>query len=168
MSPQTQHVAGHLRNPWVFLATGFGTGLTPRAPGTVGSLLALPGFVVLAYFSWMTYAIVLVVTFAVGIVICERAANVLGLKDPGCVVWDEFVGLGITAFGLAPITGATNVLWWVVAFVLFRVFDIAKPWPVSYFDTWSGGLGIMMDDVAAGFYALCSLQIMILVYGKIH
>ncbi len=156
---------GTLSNPWVLMATGFGAGLTPKAPGTFGTLLALPFFVVAAYAGWVTFAIVLIVMLGTGIVICDQAAKVMGVKDPGSIVWDEFVGMGITVFGLAPIVSLGDALWWLIAFVLFRIFDIAKPWPVRYFDEWSGGLGIMLDDVAAGLYALCCLQLMILVHG---
>ena len=158
---------GSLSNPWVLLATGCGVGLTPKAPGTVGTLLALPFFVVVAYAGWVTFAIVLIVMLGAGIVICDQAARVMGVKDPGSIVWDEFVGMGITVFGLAPVVGLSDALWWLIAFVLFRIFDIAKPWPVRYFDRWPGGLGIMLDDVAAGLYALCCLQLMILVFGLI-
>ncbi|MEM7362405.1 MAG: phosphatidylglycerophosphatase A [Pseudomonadota bacterium] len=160
-----QNPVSHLRNPWVFLATGFGTGFTPKAPGTVGTLLALPLFVVLAYWHWAVSAAVLIVMFGVGVVICDRAAGILGLKDPGSIVWDEFVGMGITVLTLTPILSVADAVWWLVAFVLFRVFDIAKPWPVRYFDRWSGGMGIMMDDVAAGIYAWCCLQALILLEG---
>ena len=158
----SQNSMSHLLNPWVILATGFGAGFTPKAPGTVGTLLSMPLFIVLAYWHWAVSAAVLIVMFGAGVVICDRAAGVLGLKDPGSIVWDEFVGMGITVLGLTPILSFADAVWWLVAFILFRLFDIAKPCPARYFDRWSGGMGIMMDDVAAGFYALCCLQALIL------
>ena len=158
----SQNPMSNLLNPWVFLATGFGAGFTPKAPGTVGTLLSMPLFIVLAYWHWAVSAAVLIVMFGAGVVICDRAAAILRLKDPGSIVWDEFVGMGITVLALTPILSFADAVWWLVAFILFRLFDIAKPWPARYFDRWSGGMGIMMDDVAAGLYALCCLQALIL------
>jgi len=142
-------------NPWYFLALGFGSGLAPRAPGTFGTLAAIPVFLVLSYLNPIVYCLVVFVAFVFGVWLCEHVANDMHVKDPGCIVWDEFVGLWITLFWL-PV----GWYWILIGFGLFRFFDIVKPWPVSWADkSLGGGLGIMVDDVIAGFYALACVQL---------
>ena len=149
----SQYPMSHLLNPWVFLATGFGAGFTPKAPGTVGTLLSMPLFIVLAYWHWAVSAAVLIVMFGAGVVICDRAAAILRLKDPGSIVWDEFVGMWIAMLWIP------GLYWLPVAFVVFRLFDILKPWPVGWADReLEGGLGIMVDDVLAGLLTLSFIQ----------
>ncbi len=142
-----------MRNPVHLLAFGFGSGLAPRAPGTLGTVAAMPFcYILLLLPQW--YPVVLVVSFGLGIWLCGRTATDMGVHDHGGIVWDEFVGMWLT---IAPlIYGLVPTQWWslVAAFVLFRLFDILKPWPIAWLDRRvDGGLGIMIDDVLAGIYA---------------
>lgn len=142
--------SGFLKDPGHFLAFGLGSGCARVAPGTWGTLAALPLYAVLSGLSWTAYFVAVVLAFFVGVWLCDRAARALGVHDHGGIVWDEFVGLWI-ALAMRPDT------WWGVALVfgLFRFFDIVKPWPIRWLDhRVPGGLGIMIDDVVAGFYAL--------------
>lgn len=143
-----------LRSPVHFFAFGFGSGLSPLAPGTVGTLAAIPLYLLLSGLSLPLYLLLLLIAVAVGVWLCGESAERLGVHDHGGIVWDEFVGFWITM--LAAPAG-----WWWIAlgFVLFRVFDIWKPWPIKRIDQQvKGGLGIMLDDVLAGLYALLLLQ----------
>lgn len=150
--------AALLRNPVHLLAFGFGSGLAPKAPGTFGTLAALPFYLLLAQLSLAGYALALVLAFGLGIWICDKTAQDLGVHDHGGIVWDEFVGLWITLF-VAPAGW-----WWIVTgFLLFRLFDILKPFPISWFDkNVKGGLGIMLDDALAGSFAWLCLQLIAL------
>ena len=145
----------YLRHPTHFLSLGFGSGLSPKAPGTFGSLAALPLWYLLQYLPPSSYILVVVAAFVLGIYLCGETARALGVHDHGGIVWDEFVGLWIALF-LLP-----QGWYWVVAgFALFRLFDIWKPWPIRVLDAKvHGGLGIMVDDVLAGFYAFVVLQL---------
>ena len=146
-----------ITNPVHFLAFGFGAGLSPKAPGTMGTLVAVPLFLLLAYLPVYVYLALITAAFLVGIYLCGRTASDLGVHDHGGIVWDEFVGYWITMI-LVPVTW-----YWVLAgFVLFRVFDILKPFPIGWLDKKvGGGLGIMIDDVLAGVYALICLQVLV-------
>ncbi|MBT5483086.1 MAG: phosphatidylglycerophosphatase A [Gammaproteobacteria bacterium] len=146
-----------MTNPVHFLAFGFGAGLAPKAPGTMGTLVAVPLFLLLAYLPVYVYLALITAAFLVGIYLCGRTASDLGVHDHGGIVWDEFVGYWITMI-LVPVTW-----YWVLAgFVLFRVFDILKPFPIGWLDKKvGGGLGIMIDDVLAGVYALICLQVLV-------
>lgn len=143
-----------LTNPNHFFAFGFGSGLAPKAPGTFGTLAAVPIYWLLQDLAWPIYGTWLIVTFALGVYWCDRSSKQLGVHDHGGIVWDEFVGYWITMF-LAP----TGWVWMILGFVLFRFFDIIKPWPIGWLDRKvGGGLGIMIDDVLAGIYAFVLLQ----------
>jgi len=137
-----------------WLAFGFGSGLAPKAPGTAGSALALLLFYPLSVAGWPAYAAIVVISMSVGIWLCGRTARDLGVHDHPGIVWDEFVGLWLTLF-LAP-----SGIWWPLAgFLLFRLLDILKPWPIKWADgRVGGGLGIMLDDVIAGIMAALCLQ----------
>lgn len=138
-----------LLNPIHFLALGFGSGLAPKAPGTFGTLAAVPLFLLLAPLSSTYYLILILIMSVAGIYICGKAAEDAGVPDHGAIVWDEFVGFLITMF-LIPVTWQTVL----VGFILFRLFDILKPWPISYLDkNCHGGFGIMIDDIVAGIAA---------------
>lgn len=133
------------------LATWFGTGLSPKAPGTVGSLgsLVLWAPLVMLETAWWLRLLVAAVVFGVGVVASDRVCAVRG-EDPQIVVIDEVVGMGIALALVGPSWPAI-----VVGFAAFRLFDIAKPWPVSWADQKiGGGLGVMLDDALAGVYAL--------------
>lgn len=144
-----------LSNPNHLFAFGFGSGLAPKAPGTFGTLAAIPFFLLLQNLSWPIYLSWLLVTFALGVMWCDRSSKALGVHDHGGIVWDEFVGFWITMF-MAP----SGWVWILIGFVLFRFFDVLKPWPINLLDKKvHGGFGIMIDDVLAGIYALIVLQL---------
>lgn len=142
-------------NKWHILATGFGSGLAPFAPGTFGTLAAIPVYLMFVYLPmWVFFAFTLL-TCLVGPKICGRAADDIGVHDHKAIVWDEFAGFFITMC-FVPFSWV-NVL---LGFVLFRFFDIIKPWPISYLDKHvHGGLGIMIDDIVAGLFAGCCLLV---------
>lgn len=143
-----------LTNPNHFFAFGFGSGLMRRAPGTFGTLAAIPIFWLIQDLSWPVYLSWLVVTFALGIYWCDRSSKALGVHDHGGIVWDEMVSYWLTMF-LAPAGWG----WMLIGFVLFRFFDIIKPWPINIIDRKvGGGFGIMIDDVFAAGYAWLALQ----------
>ena len=146
----------------VALATGLYSGKIPFAPGTWGSAFALIPWYFCRGLSLANYLIVLAVIFVVGFLTSGSAEKIIDRPDPGCIVIDEILGMFIT-LTLAPNHPAA----WLLGFVLFRIFDVLKPFPVSWFDTHlHGGIGIMMDDVMAGIYALICLQLIWLVIGK--
>ena len=143
------------RNPIHWLAFGFGSGAAPKAPGTFGTLAALLPYYFLQDLPLLPYLAIILISFVAGIYICGQCSKDLGVHDHGGIVWDEFVGLWITLIAVP-----TGWPWVVLGFVLFRIFDIAKPWPIRWADKQvSGGLGIMLDDVLAGLYALALLQL---------
>ena len=144
-----------LKDPVHLLAFGFGTGLSPIAPGTVGSLVGiLFAWLTLDFALWAKLAVALAITVP-GIWICGESARRIGVHDHGGIVWDEIAGMYITLL-LAPPT----ITAWIVAFLLFRAFDIVKPWPIRDLDhRLKGGLGIMLDDLAAALYALILLAL---------
>lgn len=137
----------------VFLATGFGVGRFPKAPGTAGSLLGLLLWWPVGLLAWPQYGLCLLVALVVGIVASGRAALELGLVDPPMVVWDEVVGMGV-----ALIAVPHEIIPFLTAFGLFRLFDITKPAPIARLERLPGGYGIMLDDVLAGVYARVCLQ----------
>tara|TARA_R110002111_G_scaffold8723_1_gene31407 strand:+ start:278 stop:763 length:486 start_codon:yes stop_codon:yes gene_type:complete len=144
-----------IKRPVCFLGLGFGSGLAPFAPGTFGTLAAIPIYLLMQNLSLMVYLTLTLVAFVVGIWICQQSANWLGKEDPSAVVWDEIVGYLVTM-----IAAPSGWLWIVIGFVLFRIFDILKPWPICVADREiHGGLGIMVDDVMAGIFAAVILQI---------
>ena len=149
-----------LTNPIHFLAFGFGSGLAPKAPGTVGTLVAVPIYLLLAHANIWIYAGVGVVSFFAGIWLCGKSAEALGVHDHGGIVWDEFVGYWITMF-MAPV----GWMWMILGFLLFRLLDILKPWPIKYIDKQvKGGLGIMLDDVLAGIMAALCIQALVVLF----
>ena len=140
-----------------FLALGLGSGLAPKAPGTFGTLAAVPLVAALSYLgNSYLLAFVLAGTW-LGIYVCGQTAKDIGEHDHGAIVWDEFIGFAITMLWL-PLHWQTLML----GFVLFRLFDIVKPWPISWFDKKvHGGLGIMLDDIVAGLLAMISLHLLL-------
>lgn len=142
------------RNPIHFLAFGLGSGASPRAPGTVGTLAAVPLWYLLAQTPLAIYLLLVLAAFLVGIWLCDRTSRDLGVHDHGGIVWDEFVGYWITMVAV-PV----DWIWALAGFILFRLFDILKPWPIGPVDRRvAGGLGIMLDDVLAGVMAAAVLQ----------
>lgn len=154
-----------IANPIHFLAFGFGSGLSPVAPGTAGTVVALPLFALMSLCSLPIYLAILTVVCVVGVYLCGKTAQDLGVHDHGGIVWDEFAGLFITLLPigvLANLPAINTCQFWLIAlygFALFRLFDAVKPWPISWFDkNIHGGLGIMLDDVIAGIASLVVLQ----------
>jgi phosphatidylglycerophosphatase A len=147
-----------LGDPAGWVASGFGSGLSPYAPGTVGSAVALIPWLALSELPLPFHVAALALAFALGVWASNRVVARLGIDDPGAIVWDEFVGQWIAWI---PLLFATRDARWIaLGFVLFRVFDIAKPWPVSWADRRiDGGLGVMLDDVFAGVYAAALLAL---------
>ena len=139
-----------------FLALGFGSGLSPKAPGTAGTLAAIPIYILLSYLSAGPYIIVVFIMSMAGIYLCDTTSKDFAVEDDPRIVWDEIVGYLLTMF-LAPV----GWQWMALGFVLFRFFDILKPWPISVCDrSIKGGLGIMLDDVLAGMGAWGILQLL--------
>ncbi len=142
-------IADILKNPILFLAFGFGSGLIKKMPGTMGTVAAIPVYLLFVQADFWLFSLLIMLVTVSGIWICESAARKLGEHDFGGIVWDEIAGFLIT-------------LWWVpfswyavfLGFVFFRIFDILKPWPIRWIDQKvDGGLGIMLDDVIAGIFA---------------
>ena len=144
-------------NPIYLTACGFGTGLVPKAPGTAGTLVAIP---IVTAVSWLAIPIqwaIVAGMFFVGCFVCQSVADALDDHDPSVIVWDEIVGFCV-AMILVPISPMTII----VGFVLFRLFDIYKPWPISWSEKkFSGGFGIMIDDVLSGVATNLCLQVLI-------
>lgn len=144
-----------LRDPGHLLSLGFGAGLAPYAPGTFGTLVGVALYWALVPLPLPAYLGMVLFAIALGIRLCGRTAQVLGVKDHPGIVWDEVVGFWVTMAGV-PV-GWVSCL---AGFVLFRFFDIVKPWPIRVLDRRiGGGLGIMLDDLAAGVFALSLLNL---------
>ena len=144
-----------LSNPIHFLALGFGSGKAAKAPGTFGTLAAVPLVLLMQQLSLMPYLLITVLSMLAGFYICDKAAKDMGVHDHGAIVWDEVVGLMITMIA-APV----GFVWLLLGFVLFRFFDIIKPWPIRWLDAKvHGGFGIMICDVLAGIFALIGVQL---------
>jgi phosphatidylglycerophosphatase A len=135
-----------IRNPIHLLAFGFGSGLLPKAPGTAGTVMGLLFWCLLAELPLTSYLATVTVAALAGVYICGKTASDLGVHDHGGIVWDEMVGLWL-ALAIIPVSWA----WVLAGFLIFRLFDIWKPWPISWLDkNITGGLGIMLDDLVAG------------------
>jgi phosphatidylglycerophosphatase A len=143
-----------LRHPAGWIATGAGAGFSPVAPGTVGTLVAVLPWLALRDLPLPLYALALIAGFALGVWASNWVIDAIRVQDPSVVVWDEFIGLWI-----ALLAAPAGWSWLLVGFLLFRAFDILKPWPVSWADRRvKRGIGVMLDDALAGLYALLVLQ----------
>jgi len=155
MNPKTPTFKQLLSNPIHFLAFGFGSGLSKKAPGTMGTLAAVPLFMLLAHFGENIYLVVMVLVILTGSWICGKTAEDLGVHDHGGIVWDEFAGYLLTMYWVDA-----TFLNIVLGFFYFRIFDIFKPWPISYLDAeLKGGVGIMVDDLVAAIMAAACLYL---------
>lgn len=145
-----------ISHPAHFFSLGFGSGLMPKGPGTAGTLVAFPLYWLLApLMNGYLFLLFLIFAFIIGISICDKTGRALGVPDHGGIVWDEIV-----AFMLVLFFTPEGIYWQVLAFVLFRFFDIVKPQPIKYFDqNMHGGLGVMFDDLLAAGYALFCLAL---------
>ena len=147
-------------NPACFMALGAGAGLAPRAPGTFGTLVGIPLLFLMPQHVGLNL-LVIAVLFAVGVWCCDVCAKELGVHDHPGIVWDEVVG-----YLLVMVAVPRTLLFVVLGFILFRFFDILKPWPIKVVDqNVHGGFGIMVDDVVAAVFAAIVLQIIVLVIG---
>ncbi len=145
-------------HPAGWIALGFGSGLAPMAQGTVGSAVAIAPWLALRLLPIPAYLVVLLLAFAIGTWACDAAGIRIGVEDHRALVWDEFVGqwLALLPAMFAP--------WWAVpiGFVLFRLFDVWKPWPIGWLDRRvKGGAGVMIDDVVAGIFAALVLALIL-------
>ncbi|HED36267.1 MAG TPA: phosphatidylglycerophosphatase A [Gammaproteobacteria bacterium] len=147
----------YLKNPLHFISLGFGSGLAPKAPGTFGTLAAVPVYVLLAQFELWIFLSVTALISVVGIYLCGYTSKTLGVHDHSGIVIDEIAGYLITMIAVP-----FHWKWMIAGFVLFRFFDILKPWPISWLDKKvSGGFGIMIDDVLAGGFSLICLHLLV-------
>lgn len=155
LRPDNKFLLSHLAH---LLAFGFGAGLMPKAPGTWGTLVAFPIFALvrLAGGGMAAGLMAAVLVFVVGVWSSGVAGRALGVADHGGIVIDE-----IAAFLLVLVFTPATLGWWLIAFLLFRVFDILKPWPINWADrTIKGGFGVMFDDVLAAGYAIGSILLL--------
>ncbi len=148
---------GLLLHPVDCLALGFGSGLVPVAPGTAGTLVAIPVYLLLQTLSLEVYLPLVLGLFLLGIPICTHTTRRLGVHDHPGIVWDEIVGYLVTMTFAPP-----GWVWIATGFVLFRGFDVIKPWPIGWCDRRvHGGFGIMLDDLLAGVMAAVVLQLLV-------
>jgi len=151
------------QNPIYFIAFGFGSGLMPIAPGTWGTLAAIPIYLLIANSSWWLYLLLTLAAFIFGVYVCDKVSTEMKVHDYSGIVWDEVVGYMLTMF-LVPL----NLAWMIIGFLLFRLFDIWKPQPIGFVDKHvKGGLGIMLDDVLAAIPAWAILQLLIIGFKAI-
>lgn len=157
MSKNTPIPQGFLKHPVHFLALGFGSGCAAKMPGTMGTFVGILFYLPMMKLSVPVYVALTVILFLIGIWLCDVTARHLGVHDHGAIVWDEIVGFLVTMIAAPP-----DWRFIILGFVLFRLFDICKPWPINWLDRQvSGGFGIMLDDLLAGIFALIILQIFI-------
>lgn len=144
------------QKPWHFIAFGFGAGALPVAPGTFGTLIAIPFYLLLEFLPRSIYIFVVTLITLGSMWICDRVSKEINVRDHQGMCLDEIVGYLVT-MTFAP----HGVVWIVLGFLLFRLFDIWKPWPINYVDAHvHGGVGMILDDVLAGVYSLIGLKIM--------
>lgn len=149
-----------MKNPVHFLALGFGSGLIPVMPGTFGSLAAIPLLLACMYVSSVSFIALTLIFSVIGIYLCGKTADDMQVHDHGSIVWDEIAGMFVT-FLFVPLSASTLL----VGFVLFRAFDILKPWPIGVIDKrLQGGTGIMLDDILAGAMACGCLHLLMVLW----
>lgn len=142
----------------LILATGLGVGFIPVMPGTFGSLLGLLLAWILSFLGWPIRLAAVAALFLVGIPLCGRAARLFGQTDPGSVVYDEIAAMPLVFLSVPLVfTTSLGLPAAILGFIWFRAFDITKPWPVRRLEHLQGGLGIMIDDMAAAIYAMSAL-----------
>jgi len=157
-----------LTTPEHLVAFGFGAGLSPQAPGTVGTLWGVLAWLLLMWLPPLAYGVVVAALFGFGVWVCGRSARLLGVHDVPGIVFDEVVGFLVTAAPLLPGLGLVSRPYWpwlLAAFLLFRAFDIFKPWPIRRLDeAVHGGFGIMLDDLVAGLYGAAVLLLLTVLF----
>jgi phosphatidylglycerophosphatase A len=151
LKPNLKFLTSH---PAHFFALGFGSGLTPKAPGTFGTMVGFPLFWLISNFSSSLQLAIIFTLFLIGIYFCDKTGKALGVTDHGAIVWDEIVAI-MLVLAFTP----SQWKWWFAAFLLFRLFDIWKPFPIRQFDTkLKNGFGVMFDDLLAAIYVIISLK----------
>lgn len=146
-----------LAHPAHFFALGFGSGLAPKAPGTLGTLVGLPLFWLISSYTLQTQLLIMTALFLIGIYFCDKTGRDLGMADHGAIVWDEIVAIMLVLTITPP-----TVFFWFIAFLLFRLFDIWKPYPICYADAkLKNGFGVMLDDLLAAIYAILVMQFIV-------
>lgn len=146
-----------LAHPAHFFALGFGSGLAPKAPGTLGTLVGLPLFWLISSYTLQTQLLIMTALFLIGIYFCDKTGRDLGMADHGAIVWDEIVAMMLVLTITPP-----TVFFWFIAFLLFRLFDIWKPYPICYADAkLKNGFGVMLDDLLAAIYAILVMQFIV-------
>ncbi|UDG81747.1 Phosphatidylglycerophosphatase A [Candidatus Profftia lariciata] len=145
-----------MNNLWHLLATGFGSGLSSVMPGTIGSLVSIPFWLLLIHLPWQFYWLNVILSISIGCYACQYTAKDIQIHDHASIVWDEFIGMYI-ALSMLPI----NCWQWILGgFLIFRFLDIWKPWPIRWFDrNLYGGIGIILDDVIAGIFSAIIINI---------
>ena len=147
-----------LSHPANFFALGFGSGLAKKAPGTFGTLVGLPLFWLISSYPMAIQISIISALFAIGIYFCTFTGKAIGVVDHGSIVWDEIVAI-MLVLTFTPYQWQ----WWIAAFLLFRLFDIWKPYPIRQLEAkYKNGFGVMFDDLLAAIYAITCLQVLIL------
>ncbi|MBC7757116.1 MAG: phosphatidylglycerophosphatase A [Bdellovibrio sp.] len=145
-----------LAHPAHFFGLGFGSGLAPKAPGTCGTIVGLPLYWLIAGYHLSMQLAIIAALFIIGIYCCDKTGKALGVADHGAIVWDEIVAM-MLVLAFTPLTKAS----WLVAFLLFRLFDIWKPFPIRQLDAkLKNGFGVMLDDLLAAVYAIITFTIL--------
>ena len=140
-----------------FFGLGFGSGLAPKAPGTIGTLVGLPLFWLISIYTFNTQLIIIAALFMIGIYFCDITGKALGVADHGAIVWDEIVAM-MLVLAFTP----AGFIFWFIAFLLFRLFDIWKPYPICYADAkLKNGFGVMFDDLLAAIYAILVMKFIV-------
>ena len=161
--PTTPNIELLFAHPAHFFGLGFGTGLAKKAPGTFGTLIGLPLFLLIASLNFHIQLAVISVLFLIGIYFCDKTGKALGVADHGGIVWDEIVAM-MLVLTVTPFQWR----WWIAAFLLFRLFDIWKPAPIRQCDLKiKGGLGVMLDDILAAIYTIISLKVLLWLNAQI-
>ena len=146
-----------IAHPAHFISLGFGSGLAPKAPGTFGTLAGFPLFWLISNLTFYTQLGIITLLFFVGIYCCGKTGKALGVSDHGGIVWDEIVAI-MLVLTITPMKWQ----WWLLAFLLFRLFDIWKPYPICYFDAkLKNGFGVMFDDLLAAIYAILVMKFIV-------
>ena len=153
-----------IAHPAHFFALGFGSGLAPKAPGTFGTLVGLPLFWLISGYAFNVQLIIIAALFIIGIYFCDKTGKSLGVSDHGSIVWDEIVAI-MLVLAFTP----KNWFWWYVAFLLFRLFDIWKPFPIKQFDAkLKNGFGVMFDDLLAAIYAIAAIKAILWTLSQLY
>lgn len=160
---KTPNVQFLLQHPAHFFGLGFGSGLAPKAPGTFGTLVGLPLFWLVSVYILPIQLAVIAALFLIGIYFCDVTGKALGISDHGGIVWDEIVAM-MLVLAFTP----NQWHWWLAAFLLFRLFDIWKPFPIRQCDAkLKNGFGVMFDDLLAAIYAILSLKALLWLSSQI-